>query len=273
MLAQGLYDVRPVETHPGAARAIYDRYAAELYGRLEAQARAGVSRGRAILEAASGRLFGCAALLTRYAAELAGVKGSQAIPTVAVVGEIYVRCDPFACDYVVDKLEARGIRARFAGVGEWLEYIADLGLLQTEGFALGTRVSHLVQRLCHERTWAIMARALGWPARTSAGTAVAAATEYMRPSLEGETVLTIGGPLAEWRHGHIDGVVSVGPLECMPNKLAEAQFFHISEREGLPALTVPLHGDPMDPDTLDHFAYEVLRRFGENGHRPVPEIN
>jgi len=273
MLSQGLYDVRPVESRAGAAQSIYDRYAAELWGLLEAQARAGVSKGRAILEAASGRLFGCTALLERAAAELAAIKGARSIPTVAVVGEIYVRCDPFACDYVVDKLEARGLRARFAGVGEWLEYIADLGLMRADGFALGTRVSHLVQRQCHERTWSIMARALGWPARTSAGAAVTAATEYLRPSLEGEAVLTIGGPLAEWRHGHIDGVVSVGPLECMPNKLAEAQFFHISEREGLPSLTVPLHGDPMDPDTLDHFAYEVHRRFGQSAHAGGPEIN
>jgi len=52
-------------------------------------------------------------------------------------------------------------------------------------------------------------------------------------------------------------VVSVGPLECMPNKVAEAQFFHVTEREGLPSMTLPVNGDPVDPAVLDSFAFEV----------------
>ena len=60
---------------------------------------------------------------------------------------------------------------------------------------------------------------------------------------------------------HIDGVVSVGPLECMPNKIAEAQFFHAAEEEGLVSLTLSLNGDPIDPEVLDNFAFEVHQRF------------
>ena len=89
-----------------------------------------------------------------------------------------------------------------------------------------------------------------------------AAQGYVRPDLEGEAVLTVGGPLHEWREGRIDGVVSVGPFECMPNKIAEAQFFHVAEREGLPSLTVPLNGDPVDPEILDAFAFAVRAKAG-----------
>ena len=56
-------------------------------------------------------------------------------------------------------------------------------------------------------------------------------------------------------------MVSVGPLECMPNKLAEAQFHHVAEREGLLSLTLSLNGDPLDEAALDGFAFEVHRRF------------
>ena len=80
-------------------------------------------------------------------------------------------------------------------------------------------------------------------------------------ALEGEAVLTVGGPLLAWRHGHIDGVVSAGPHECMPNKIAESQFFHLAEDEGLPSLTLPLNGDPADPAVLDNFAFEVHARY------------
>ena len=58
-----------------------------------------------------------------------------------------------------------------------------------------------------------------------------------------------------------DGVVNVGPLECMPTKIAEAQFYHAAVREGLLAITVSLNGDPMDIEVVDNFAYEVHRRF------------
>jgi len=74
-------------------------------------------------------------------------------------------------------------------------------------------------------------------------------------------VLTVGGPVHEWREGLIDGVVSVGPLECMPAKVAEAQFFHVAESTGLPSLSIPVNGDPVDPEMLDGFAFEVLSRF------------
>ncbi len=61
--------------------------------------------------------------------------------------------------------------------------------------------------------------------------------------------------------GLIDGVVSVGPHECMPNKIAESQYFHVAEREGLASLTVPVNGDAVDPEILDSFAFEVRARF------------
>jgi hypothetical protein len=47
----------------------------------------------------------------------------------------------------------------------------------------------------------------------------------------------------------------------MPNKIAEAQFFHIAEQEGLLTLTLSLNGDPVDAEVLDNFAYEVQARF------------
>jgi len=84
-------------------------------------------------------------------------------------------------------------------------------------------------------------------------------------------VLTLGGPLHEWHEGLIDGVVSVGPLECMPNKIAEAQFFHAAEHEGLASLTLPVNGDPIDPAVLDSFAFEVHERARRKRAGLAPE--
>ena len=62
-------------------------------------------------------------------------------------------------------------------------------------------------------------------------------------------MLTVGAALQHWRAGMVDAVVNVGPLECLPSKVAEAQFFHIAQQEGLPTLT------------LDNFVFEIHERF------------
>jgi hypothetical protein len=177
-----------------------------------------------------------------------------------VGGEIYVRCDPFASDFLVERLERRGLRVRLAPPSEWLEYVSDLAA-GIDGAGLADRLSSRLQRLIIDVSYALVAAPLGWPPRTAARDAVAAAAPYVRPELWGEAVLTLGGALHEWRRGAIDGAVSVGPLECMPNKIAEAQLVHAGEREGLASLTLPMNGDPIDPEILDDFVYEVQARF------------
>jgi predicted nucleotide-binding protein (sugar kinase/HSP70/actin superfamily) len=112
---------------------------------------------------------------------------------------------------------------------------------------------------------------MGWLARPATGDLLDAARPYLRDDLEGEAVLTLGNPLVAWRQGRIDGVLSVGPHECMPNKIAEAQFSHMAEREGLPSLTLSVNGDPVNPEVLDNFAFEIHARFRRK--HPAAEVD
>jgi predicted CoA-substrate-specific enzyme activase len=269
LLLEAMYSVRPVETRPGAAQEIYARYTAELIALLEREAAGDLSAPTVLLQVASGRLFGCTGLIDRAARELRAVRRDVDIPTVVVVGEIYVRCDPFANDFIIDKLEQRGVRARFAPFNEWLEYsdwLQHEKKTRTGPMAdLTSFIQGRIQRLCYDA----MREPLGWPERTSVQDSFDAAAPYIRADLYGEAVLTVGGPVHEWRHGQIDGVVSVGPLECMPNKISEAQFFHISEQEGLPALTLALNGDPVDPEVVDNFAFEVHAQARKRRAQPA----
>jgi predicted nucleotide-binding protein (sugar kinase/HSP70/actin superfamily) len=268
MLLEALYDVRPVERREGAARVIWQRYNRQVLEALEQAGRGDLSVGNTLMQLVNGRHFGTAEVLRRAAAEWSAVKRQdQRRPTVALVGEIYVRCDPFANDFVVDKLERQGIRVRFAPFSEWLEYTDYISRKEGTKRGFGAQLSSLVQRRIQERLYGTMAAPLGWPSRTRVRDSLAAAAPYLRRELTGEAVLTLGGPLHEWRHGQIDGVVSVGPLECMPNKIAEAQFFHVAEHEGLASLSLPLNGDPLDPEVIDNFAFEVKTRFYQREER------
>ncbi len=259
LLLDGLYDVRPVETRPGAAKAIYDRARGELLALLEDARPEELTLPRTLAEVATGRLFGIRDLLSRAARELREVKGPEEKPTVLVVGEIYVRCDPFANDFVIDRLEERGLKCRFAPFGEWLEYTNHVHLRDDPGQTLGAHVSAAVQAAIRAGAYRAIAEPLAWPERTSVRQTLEAAEPYLTPQLRGEAVLTVGGPVHEWREGLIDAAVSLGPLECMPAKIAEAQLFHVAEREGLPSLCLSLNGEPVPAATLDHFAFEVKR--------------
>ena len=269
LLMEALYSARPTERKPGTVQAIYDRYRAEVHGLLKEKAGGELSLASAFGQLATGHLYGMADLLQRALTEIAAARDDREMPTVLVVGEIYVRCDDFANDFVVQKLEARGVRCRFAAFNEWLEYTNWINLDCGDQSGLFPRVQDMVQSRIQQALYNQAARIMNWPKRTSVPDSVHAASPYMSKHLHGEAVLTIGGPVHEHREGIIDGVVSVGPLECMPNKISEAQFFHVAEQEGLASLTLSLNGDPMDPEVLDNFAFEVKEQFRRRMEPPA----
>jgi hypothetical protein len=257
-----LLDVRPVERRKGAANALYRRYLAELVRCMERPP--GQSALRIGLELLGG-MWGTRRLLERAAKEYAEIKDfTKSLPTVALVGEIYVRLDPFANDFIIQKLEQRGLRVRFAPFIEWMEYsnyVALRRVLTGRGSSsddpLTLNLTDLVQRVTLGTLYPICAQPLGWGPRVTVPETVKAASPYVHPGLAGEAQLTVGGPLCELEHGLIDGVVIVGPHECMPCKIAEAQYGLAAERTGVPYLSISVNGDPIDTEVVDRFAYDI----------------
>jgi activator of 2-hydroxyglutaryl-CoA dehydratase/predicted nucleotide-binding protein (sugar kinase/HSP70/actin superfamily) len=269
LLEAALHDIRPVENRPGVAQEIYDRHCARLLHRVEAAAAGDLSLPAALWQVANGRLFGLTRLLAEGAREFSAVRTDRVLPTVLVVGEVYARCEAFANNFIIEKLEARGLKARLAPLSEWIEYTTLINRRKPDGLHLGERLSGFLQQRIQDLATKTVARPLRWAARSTAAEALDAVKPYLSNELHGEAVLTVGGPLEEWRHGKIDAVVSVGPLECMPNKIAEAQLFHVAEQEGLLALTLSLNGDQVDEEVLDNFAFEVFARFNQRRAGPL----
>ncbi len=272
VLHEALLETRPLECRPGAAAAIHTAAQARLERLLEEHARTDLSARAALHAVASGHLFGLRDLVARTAADLAALRADRPMPTVLVVGEIYVRLDPFANSYLIRELEARGLRVRLAAVNEWLEYVEHFHQINASALDLSPRLRVFLQNRIQNILYRAAGRAFQWPERISVRDCLDAALPYLRPALEGEAVLTLGGPIRAWRLGQIDAVVSAGPLECMPNKIAEAQFFHVAEQEGLLSLTLSLNGEPVAPDVLDNFAFEVHERFARRASERTPSM-
>lgn len=262
LLQMMLHDVRPVEHRKGAANEIYERATRELIAAMERPSKGSLAHGFG--ELVTG-MWGARDILRRAAKQFAEARcPTREVPTVSVVGEIYVRLDPFANDFIVEKLEERGVRVRFAPFIEWLEYTAFLAeervierKARRDDDPISIGVTGVVQRASLEMMYQMCARELGWPARAKVPQAIEAARPYINPELAGEAVLTLGGPVHEFHDGLIDGVVSVGPHECMPNKIAEAQYGKVLEDMNLPYLVLAINGDPIDTEALDRFVYDL----------------
>ena len=268
VLQAALHDVRPVEIRPGTADALYKRYNDRLKSLMENTVPR--ASGRSVWEMLSG-VFGLVSLLRLAAEEFAAVKdATRDVPTVAVVGEIYVRLDPYANGHVIEELEKRGLRCRLAPLNEWLMYCTDNELQRFSenrvlpgDSRLGAHVSQKIQEYIVSHLYGAVGKILGWNASHSVRDIVRAATPYISPELISEAVLSLGVPVESFRSGEIDGVVAVGPHECMPNKIVESQLFHVCEHTGMHTLAVSVNGEPIDPDILDRFAFEVLDSYGK----------
>lgn len=270
VLDEALGFVRPAEREPGLADAVHARWSRRLTELLETQAAGDLSRTRVVCEVASGRAYGLPALLREALADLAGADTGASLPRVLVTGEIYVRLDPFANGFVSRELGRRGLRVLLEPSSEVLRYSAHTAWVNGEKAGLGDQVEGWIQDRLHALCVRETTAALPLPPRPPVREVLHAAAPYLRDALEGEAVLSLGGPLHAWRRGEIDAAVLVGPLECMPNKLAEAQFVHVAEREGLPVLSLAMTGEALDPEALDNFVFLVRRRFLERERAALP---
>lgn len=260
LLLQARLDARPVERERGAADALYARYHGELKTCLEKAGRGDLSLVPALWQVTGGRLFGLRDLLERAGADFAQVRGPGKLPLIELVGEIYVRSVGFSNDFIIEKLEARGLRVHLASKAEWVTYCGQVGR-ERRGNRLADRFAALVEHRIEALAWTAIARHLGWPEPASIPDLLNVAQPYVNEALNGEAVLTVGAPLHAWRRGQIDATISVGPLECMPTKIAEAQFHHVAEHDGLLSLTLSFNGDPINTAALENFAFEVKERY------------
>ncbi|HOU54967.1 MAG TPA: acyl-CoA dehydratase activase-related protein [Myxococcota bacterium] len=279
VLLAALHDVRPDEAVPGQARAIWKEATEALHRVLERPGR--LSLARAVVEV-GGDLFGIRPVIREAARRFREARGTPTDrPVIAVVGEIYVRLDPFANDWLVERLEAAGARARLAPFGEWIDYtdwtawkrLAE-GRPAPGDHPVTTRVSTLIQDAISRALWGEMAAALDWHPRPPISAVVRTGGRAVTQDLLGEAILTVGTPLHEYLSGEVDGAIAVGPLECMPNKIAESHLIRIEREVGMPSLALAVHGDPIDPRVLEDFVFQVREARGRRKalRAPAPTL-
>jgi predicted nucleotide-binding protein (sugar kinase/HSP70/actin superfamily) len=161
------------------------------------------------------------------------------VPTILLVGEIYVRAEGIARRWLPEYLAQQGIATHMAPLHEWVHYTSYLfdrrinDLPSTPAERLKNRLKWKVMHQAEKDVSRIMASS-GWyvPHIVDVEHIVETGSRFISPNLIGEAVLTVGGPMAEVGT-QFCGSIAIGPFGCMPNRLSESILSLKQDREHL----------------------------------------
>jgi predicted CoA-substrate-specific enzyme activase len=148
--------------------------------------------------------------------------------TVIIMGEIYVRKDEFSNKDLIDRLAQKDIVARRAPIMEWMYYIDYLVKhgIEDARFTLRGKAEFYakiaIQRMTEKRVKRILAKSgLYHYELIDMDKLVEYGQNFVDRELTGEPIIILGEFFKEILNS-CQGVISIGPFGCMPNRVVEA---------------------------------------------------
>jgi predicted nucleotide-binding protein (sugar kinase/HSP70/actin superfamily) len=148
-------------------------------------------------------------------------------PRIGIVGEIYVRCNPYCNNFICSRLEALGAEVSLPALEEWVDYIgherkADaLSASDYRGYLIERITDFFQEREVRRLTRPFRGIVRDFLYETSTPEVIELAKPYLDFAIRGEAVLSMGRAV-EYAHRGFDGLVNVIPFNCMPGTIVEA---------------------------------------------------
>ena len=256
LLRKLLQEYKPYEARPGAVREVYERCLGEAVACLE---QGGQGLREVMREAA--RAFPQVPRLAQ-----------PRKPVIAVVGEIFMRDNPFCSGFVVDHLEALGGETIIAPIREWIafatyRYARESAWRGSLKGMLRARIMEAAQNLLAARLDRAVAPAVEMERSISVETMLELCDPYVHHHYVGDPPIALGAAAALSKTG-ISGVANILPFTCMPGTLitSVSDVFR-REHNHLPWVNISFDGQQ---DTgietrlqaFMHQAREYARRHG-----------
>ncbi|MDJ0828759.1 MAG: acyl-CoA dehydratase activase [Desulfobacterales bacterium] len=164
-------------------------------------------------------------------------RSPEAVPTILLAGEIFVRRDGLSRQYLTEKLAAMGFATICSPVAEWVlyaNYLVKKGLAETNMTLLEKLKFNIRCRFMakyEKQIKSLLARSgLVHDHPMNVEKFIKNASPYMAPDMTGEAILTIGGSITEIS-SNACGVIAIGPFGCMPNRISEAILAEAMNRD------------------------------------------
>ncbi|MBI2060926.1 MAG: hypothetical protein HYT87_14255 [Nitrospirae bacterium] len=183
-------------------------------------------------------------------------------PLVGVVGEIYVRCNPFCNEDVIRTIERFGGEAWLSPIAEWILYTSEME--KREGGwrrrSLGARAisamrNHFMLRVEHNLSKPAhgVLRDRREPAMEEI---LDEGSRYLPLNFVGEAVLTLGRAALFVRQG-AKLVVNCAPFSCMPGAITAALFQRMEKQTGIPMVSFFYDGEGGLNERLKFFMHNL----------------
>jgi predicted CoA-substrate-specific enzyme activase len=217
-------------------------------------------------------------------------------PRVVVTGDFFTRFSPFFMDGVRDLYAERGIVLKPVDLSDLFLYASYSGVAGTaQGWGLkpgGHALAKACTRAFQPDGRQYLQQWLSYQAERKAeeyyrdlfrktGLLVAGpndasalfeeATVHVSAALYGETIPTVGRALAADREGY-DGIILIGPFNCLPYRISEAILKPLSLQRGMPILTYESDGYAVSPSVLrqvDVHVQQVIEHASRNRETPA----
>ena len=187
-------------------------------------------------------------------------------PLVGIVGEIYVRCNAFTNDRVIEEIEKYGGEAWLAPLSEWFLYTTYLQKWRAKEDLRG--IVYRGQSLVKNRYIQGVEHDLYHKAEKYVGDRIEpdiedvleAGERYLPLNFEGEAILTAGRAVKFIEDG-ASLVVNCAPFGCMPGTITCAIFQEVQNRTGVPVVSMFYDGE----GDLNSILGVYLAQVGERG--------
>jgi predicted nucleotide-binding protein (sugar kinase/HSP70/actin superfamily) len=251
LLMKKLLETRPYEKETGQTDQVYQ----ESLERVCKAIRHGGNHGGNLEEALQ------ESIERFYQIELNGL-GNK--PVIGIVGEIFVRLNPFANENAIRKIEQFGGEAWIAPLAEWILYIntvAKKRSLKKKSFSnlLKVFLTDYYQRKDEhqlEKLFKGHLRKLGEPKTKSI---FKKAKPYLDSSFEGEAILSVGKTIDFAKRG-VSGIVNIMPFTCMPGTIVSTLLKRYQEEHNnIPILNMAYDGQEQTNTLtrLEAFMYQA----------------
>jgi len=202
-----------------------------------------------------------------------GIKRSDAPrPLIGMVGEIYVRSNEFSNESVIRKIEELGGEVWLAPFGEWIFYQnhTNIEAAWKKGRVkeyFNCLATNYVQRKIDHNFASIFEGFIKNLHEPTIKATLKLALPYLKPSFNGEAILSMGKSVDFTKHGVV-GVVNAMPFNCMPGTIVAALLKRFSEdHDGFPYLSLSYDGNEQanGMTRLEAFIHQAKQRHEDTG--------
>lgn len=184
-------------------------------------------------------------------------------PKIGLVGEIFVRANPFSNENIILQIERLGGEVWVAPVYEWFLYrnlrrkmhsIAHLDI----SCLFYTLIKDRLQRRAEVNLAKVFERIIDTAHEPTTKEVLALASNYISCCIEGEAVLSVGKAVDFIKHG-AGGIVNVMPFTCMPGTITSGLLKAVEEDYKVPILNIAYDGlhQANTPLRLEAFMHQI----------------